>query len=88
MTGFPILSLMLLIPLLGALACLWADAPAARKIALVATLIDFALGLLLWSNYEIGGAPPPVAGLAATAASGRAAGPASAGVATAGRAHC
>ena len=55
MTGFPILSLMLLIPLLGALACLWADAPAARKIALVATLIDFALGLLLWSNYEIGG---------------------------------
>ncbi len=56
MNGFPILSLMMLVPLVGAAACLFADAKAARTIALVATLIDFALGALLWANYDIGGA--------------------------------
>lgn len=56
MNGFPILSLMMLVPLVGALACLFADAKAARTIALVATLIDFALGVVLWANYDIGGA--------------------------------
>jgi NADH-quinone oxidoreductase subunit M len=56
MTGFPILSLMLLVPLVGAIACLLVDAKAARKIALVATLVDFVLGILLWVNFDIGGA--------------------------------
>ena len=56
MNGFPILTLMLLVPLAGAVACLISDAKAARLIALVATLIDFALGVLLWANYDIGGA--------------------------------
>ena len=56
MNGFPILSLMLLVPLLGAVACLLSGAKAARMIALAATLIDFALGLMLWANYDIGGA--------------------------------
>jgi NADH-quinone oxidoreductase subunit M len=56
MNGFPILSLMLLVPLIGAAACLVVEAKAARTIALVATLIDFALGVLLWANYDIGGA--------------------------------
>ena len=54
--GFPILSLMLLIPLAAAIACLFLSAPAARMIALVATLADFVLGMLLWANYDIGGA--------------------------------
>jgi NADH-quinone oxidoreductase subunit M len=54
--GFPILSLMLLIPLLGGLACLFADARGARWIALLTTLIELALGVVLWVNYDIGGA--------------------------------
>jgi NADH-quinone oxidoreductase subunit M len=54
--GFPILSLMLLVPLVGAIACLMAGARAARMIALIATLADLALGLVLWANYDVGGA--------------------------------
>lgn len=56
MGGIPILSLMLLVPLAGAIACLMVEARAARRIALAATLINLALGLLLWVNYDIGGA--------------------------------
>ena len=56
MNGFPILSLMLLVPLLGAVACLLVEAKAARAIALAATLIDLALGVVLWLNYDVGGA--------------------------------
>ncbi|MBO9499613.1 MAG: NADH-quinone oxidoreductase subunit M [Novosphingobium sp.] len=56
MSGFPILSLMLLVPLVGAVACLFAEAKAARWIALAATLVDLALGILLWANYDVGGA--------------------------------
>ncbi len=56
MDSFPILTLMLAVPLIGALGCLFASAPAARTIALVTTLIEFALGVLLWVNYDIGGA--------------------------------
>ncbi|MBB3955178.1 NADH-quinone oxidoreductase subunit M [Novosphingobium sediminicola] len=55
MTGFPILSLMLAVPAVAAVAALFASAGAARTIALVATLIDLALGLDLWANYQIGG---------------------------------
>jgi len=53
--GFPILSLMITLPLVGALACLFAGARAARWIALAATMADLALGVLLWNRYEIGG---------------------------------
>lgn len=56
MTDFPILSLMLLVPLAAAVACLKADAPAARLIALGATLVDLALGVVLWLNFDVGGA--------------------------------
>jgi NADH-quinone oxidoreductase subunit M len=56
MDGFPILSLMLLVPLVAAVACLLVEAQAARVIALAATLIDFALGIVLWTNFDIGGA--------------------------------
>lgn len=55
MGGFPILSVMLLVPLLGAAACLFLDARPARMVALGATLIDLALGVVLWANYDIGG---------------------------------
>ena len=53
--GFPILTLMIALPLVAALACLFAGAKGARWIALAATLLDFALGILLWTKYEIGG---------------------------------
>ncbi|RVT92446.1 NADH-quinone oxidoreductase subunit M [Sphingomonas crocodyli] len=55
MMGFPILTLMIAIPALAAIACLFAGASAARWIALIATLVDLALGVVLWTNYEIGG---------------------------------
>ena len=56
MADFPILSAMLLVPLVAAVACLLVEAKAARTIALAATAIDFVLGVLLWANYDIGGA--------------------------------
>ena len=56
MSHFPILSLMLFVPLIGAIACLLADARTARAIALTATLIDLALGIVLWASYDVGGA--------------------------------
>ncbi|HEX7712058.1 MAG TPA: NADH-quinone oxidoreductase subunit M [Sphingomonadaceae bacterium] len=56
MGGVPILSIMLLVPMLGAVACLFSGAQNARWIALAATLIDLALGIALWANFDIGGA--------------------------------
>ncbi|MGB3797699.1 MAG: NADH-quinone oxidoreductase subunit M, partial [Alteraurantiacibacter sp.] len=56
MGGFPILSVMLLVPLVGAVACLFLDAKSARLVALLATLINLALGIVLWANFDIGGA--------------------------------
>ncbi len=56
MTGFPILSLMMLVPLVGAGLALKASREAARLIALVTTLVDLALGLVLWANFDTGGA--------------------------------
>ncbi|KLI63966.1 NADH-quinone oxidoreductase subunit M [Aurantiacibacter marinus] len=56
MGGFPILSAMLAVPLIGAIACLFVGANSARMIALVATLANLALGIVLWVNYDIGGA--------------------------------
>ena len=47
---------MLLVPLLAAATCLVVEARAARWTALIATLINFGLGLALWANYDIGGA--------------------------------
>jgi len=53
--GFPILTLMLAVPTLAAIACLFVSASAARLIALAATLIDLALGILLWATFQVGG---------------------------------
>ncbi|WP_375395934.1 NADH-quinone oxidoreductase subunit M [uncultured Sphingomonas sp.] len=56
MTGFPILSVMLAVPMAAAIACLFVSADNARRLALAATLVDLALGIVLWSGYDIGGA--------------------------------
>src|SRR4028118_1960986 len=53
---FPILSLMIALPLLAALACLFVSARAARWVALGTTLALFVLGCLLWGAYDLGGA--------------------------------
>ena len=52
----PILSLMIFLPLLAGVACLFVPARTARWIALAATLADFALGVLLWVQFDPGGA--------------------------------
>ncbi|MBD8549291.1 NADH-quinone oxidoreductase subunit M [Sphingomonas sp. CFBP 8764] len=56
MTGFPILSVLIAIPMIAAIACLFVSANTARMLALAATLIDFVLGIMLWMNFDIGGA--------------------------------
>ena len=54
--GFPILSLMLAVPIVAGIVCLYAGARGARWIALGATLVDLALGLVLWGAYDPAGA--------------------------------
>ncbi len=56
MDGFPILSVMLAIPAIAAIACLFLSDQPARMTALAATLIDLALGIVLWTGFDIGGA--------------------------------
>jgi NADH-quinone oxidoreductase subunit M len=56
MTGFPILSVLIAVPMIAAIACLFVSANTARMLALAGTLIDFVLGIMLWMNYDIGGA--------------------------------
>ncbi|WP_176590451.1 NADH-quinone oxidoreductase subunit M [Sphingobium sp. EM0848] len=55
MDGFPILSLMMAVPMAGAIACLFAGANQARWIALLATLVDLVLGVILWMNFDQSG---------------------------------
>jgi NADH-quinone oxidoreductase subunit M len=56
LAGIPILSIMLAVPMIAAIACLFVSANGARWIALGATLLDLALGILLWMAYDVGGA--------------------------------
>jgi len=55
MDGFPILSLMMAVPMAGAIACLYSGAAQARMIALVATLVDLVLGIVLWAHFDQSG---------------------------------
>ena len=55
MDGFPILSLMMAVPMAGAIACLYSGASQARLIALVATLVDLVLGVVLWAHFDQSG---------------------------------
>ena len=56
MSGFPILSLLLAVPAVAAIACLFVGDQQARWVALGATLVNLALGVLLWAQFDIGGA--------------------------------
>ena len=55
-SGLPILSILIGLPLIAGLVCLFVGANAARWIALVATLIDLVLGAWLWTAYNPAGA--------------------------------
>ena len=55
MSGFPILSVMILLPIAAAVLSLFLSDSGARWTALGTTLVLFVLGILLWMNYEIGG---------------------------------
>jgi NADH-quinone oxidoreductase subunit M len=55
MGGFPILSLMMAVPMGGAIACLFSGAQTARWIALLATLVDLVLGVVLWMHFDQSG---------------------------------
>ena len=53
MTGFPILSVLIAVPMIAAIACLFVSANTARTLALSATLIDFVLGISLAINLRL-----------------------------------
>ncbi len=55
MANFPILSALLALPLLGALACLLVKPNGARWIALLTTLGVLALAVGLWLTFQVGG---------------------------------
>jgi NADH-quinone oxidoreductase subunit M len=52
----PILSIMLAVPMLAAIVCLFVRAEIARAIALTATLFNLLLGVWLWVSYDPAGA--------------------------------
>ena len=54
-SALPILSIMLAIPMVAAIACLFARAETARLLALGATLFNLALGVWLWVSYDPAG---------------------------------
>ena len=55
-SGLPLLSMLMALPLVAGLFCLFANANSARWIALIATLLDLALGIYLWGAYDPSGA--------------------------------
>jgi NADH-quinone oxidoreductase subunit M len=55
-TGLPLLSILVALPLAAGVLCLFVRAEAARWIALVATLLDLALSIYLWLGYDPNGA--------------------------------
>jgi NADH-quinone oxidoreductase subunit M len=55
-TGLPLLSILIALPLAAGAACLFVQANAARWIALVATLLEFALSIYLWVQFDPNGA--------------------------------
>ena len=56
MTDLPLLTILIAVPLIAGMLCLFVSANAARWIALIATLIDLALGTYLWAAFDPSGA--------------------------------
>jgi NADH-quinone oxidoreductase subunit M len=55
-TGLPLLTILIAVPLVAGAIALFLNANGARWLALIATLIDFALGAYLWVLYDPNGA--------------------------------
>jgi NADH-quinone oxidoreductase subunit M len=55
MSGLPVLSILVALPLIAGVICLFVGAQAARLTALVTTLIAFAIGIWMWAAYVVGG---------------------------------
>jgi NADH-quinone oxidoreductase subunit M len=53
--SFPILSTMILLPLIAAMVALFLSANGARWLALVTTSLLLMLGIILWAAYDVGG---------------------------------
>ena len=54
--GLPILTILIAVPLIAGALCLFVNASSARWIALIATLIDLAIGISLWAAFDPAGA--------------------------------
>ncbi len=54
--GMPVLSILIALPLLAGVLCLFVSANAARWVALVTTLAAFAIGIWMWLAFVPGGA--------------------------------
>ncbi len=55
MSSLPLLTLLIAIPLIAGTIALFLNASGARWIALIATLLEFALSIYLWANYDPNG---------------------------------
>ena len=55
MNGLPVLSILIALPLVAGVVCLFVSANAARWTALISTLIGFAIGIWMWTAYVPGG---------------------------------
>ncbi len=56
MSGFPILSTMVLLPLIAAVVSVFLNDKSARWLALGTTLVLFVMGVQLWAGYQMDGA--------------------------------
>ena len=56
MTGLPILSILVLFPLVAGIVTLFLSANGARWLSLITTLVSLALGITLWAAYDPNGA--------------------------------
>ena len=55
MIGLPVLTILIGLPLLAGALCLFVNANSARWIALIATLVDLAIGIALWVGFDPAG---------------------------------
>ena len=56
MSGLPILSILVALPLVAGILALFQSANGARWNALITTLVSLALGVWLWADYDPDGA--------------------------------
>jgi NADH-quinone oxidoreductase subunit M len=55
-TGLPLLTILIAVPLIAGVIALFLSAAGARWLALIATIVEFDIGIYLWANYDPDGA--------------------------------